>query len=109
MNMDIILNVLQILLYILLGGLAIWFKENAQLRDNAKVLIDEAEGLFTDSTKQGGKRFEWVVDKLVELLPAPIRVIIPRSMIEQIVQNIFDSMKSFAKKNLDAIVDKYTE
>ena len=109
MTMEIILRVLQVLLYVVLGGLVIWFKQNAKLRDKAKELINEAEDMFLDSTKQGGKRFDWVVDKLVELMPAPVRMIVPRSMIEQIVQNMFDTMKDFAKKTLDSEADKYTE
>lgn len=109
MTVEMILRVLQVLLYIVLGGLVIWFKQNAKLRDKAKELINEAEDMFLDSTKQGGKRFQWVVDKLMELMPAPIRLIIPRSMVEHIVQNIFDAMKDFAKKTLDAEVNRYTE
>lgn len=109
MNIDVILNVLQVLLYVVLGGIAIWFQTNTKLRDKAKNLIDEAETLFTDTTKAGGKRFEWVVDNLITLLPAPIRPFIPRAVVEQIVQSIFDAMKSYAQKTLDSIVDKCGE
>ena len=101
MNMNTILMILQIVLYVILGGLAIWFKQNVKLRTKVAELINKAEELYTDTTKAGGQKFEWVVNALYALLPKAMQVVIPRSMVETIVQNVFDQMKEFAKKTLD--------
>ena len=108
MNMNTILMILQIVLYVILGGLAIWFKQNVKLRTKVAELINKAEELYTDTTKAGGQKFEWVVNTLYALLPKAMQVVIPRSMVETIVQNVFDQMKEFAKKTLDNEAGKIT-
>lgn len=109
MNVEVILRVAQILIYIILGGLAIWFKSNDKLRSKVAEFINTAEGMFTDTTKAGGERFEWVVNALYGLFPKVLQTIIPKSFVETIVQNVFDQMKDFAKKNLDAAASNITE
>lgn len=101
MDMNTVLRVLQIVIYIVLGGLAIWFNQNAKLKTKVAEFINTAEEIYSDTTKAGGQKFEWVVNALYGLLPAAMQVIIPRSMVETIVQNVFDQMKEFAKKTLD--------
>ena len=90
---------------IIMGGSIAYYKSNAKLKGVVAELIAEAEQAF-DSTKSGGKRFAWVVNKLYELIPAPLKAIINKQMIEQIVQGTFDSMAAFAKTQLDKAVDK---
>lgn len=109
MDMNTILTILQIVLYVILGGLAIWFNQNAKLKSKVAELINKAEELYADTTKAGGQKFEWVVNALYALLPAAMQVIIPRSMVETIVQNVFDQMKEFAKKTLDKEAGKLTK
>ena len=53
MNMNTILMILQIVLYVILGGLAIWFKQNVKLRTKVAELINKAEELYTDTTNAG--------------------------------------------------------
>lgn len=109
MDYNTIMNILQILLYLILGGLAVWFKQNEKLKGKAVEYINTAESMYTDITKAGGQRFNWVVDSLYRLIPEPIRLIIPRSMIENIVQGVFDQMKAFAQKTLDDVSSKYAD
>lgn len=90
---------------IMMGGIIAYYKSNAKLNGVIAALITEAEQTF-DSAKSGGKRFEWVVNKLYELIPAPLKAVITRQVIEQIVQGTFDSMAAFAKTQLDRVVDK---
>lgn len=106
MNMEIIMTILQVLVYVVLGGLAFYYNKNAKLQKSVTELINTAESMYTDTTKAGGKRFEWVVDSLYNLLPAALRTIVPRSWIESLVQKVFDEMKDFAQKNLDAAMNK---
>lgn len=109
MDMNTILMILQIVLYVILGGLAIWFKQNAKLKTKVAEFINTAEEIYSDTTKAGGQKFEWVVNALYDLLPTAMQVIIPRSMIETIVQNVFDQMKEFAKKTLDNEAGKFSK
>jgi len=106
MDINTILAILQVILYVLLGGLAFYFNQNAKLQKKATELINTAEGMYIDTTKAGGKRFEWVVDSLYSLVPAVLKSFIPRSWIEVLVQTVFDEMKDFAQKNLDEAVKK---
>lgn len=106
MDINIILTIIQLLIYVILGGLAIWFRNNEKVKGKVVELINTAEGMYTDLTKAGGQRFEWVVNSLYSILPPIIRNIIPKTFIETIVQNVFDEMEDFAKKQLDKATDK---
>ena len=57
MEIAVIMNVLEILLYIVLGGLALWFKTNSKLNNAVNGLIAKAEEEFT-GFKQGNEKFQ---------------------------------------------------
>ena len=99
------ITIIETVALIVMGGIIAYYKSNAKLKGVVAELIAEAEQAF-DSTKSGGKRFAWVVNKLYELIPAPLKAIINKQMIEQIVQGTFDSMAAYAKTQLDRAVDK---
>lgn len=103
-----IINVIETVLFITIGGLAVYFKTNSKLFKKAGELINQAEEKFENKTE----RFDWCVDMLYSFLPAPLRVIfkyVPKPMVEQIIQNVFEDMKSFAKKRFDKITDDATD
>lgn len=108
MEMTIILGVIQVVLYILLGGLAIWFKTNSKLNKVVDSLIDKAEEEFT-GFKQGNEKFETVVNWIYELIPAVIKPFFPQVFVERLVQNAFDQITSFAQKQLNKTVDTVIE
>lgn len=108
MEVTVILGVVQVILYILLGGLALWFKTNGKLNKMVGALIDKAEEEFT-GFKQGNERFQAVVEWLYELIPTVLKPFFPQKFIEALVQNAFDQIASFAKKQLDKAVDEVTE
>ena len=99
------ITIIETVALIVMGGIIAYYKSTAKLKGVVAELIAEAEQAF-DSTKSGGKRFAWVVNKLYELIPAPLKAIINKQMIEQIVQGTFDSMAAYAKTQLDRAVDK---
>ena len=101
MNWELILKILITAGLVLLGGLSLYWKQNTKLQQQAGQLIGEAEKAFADTTKAGGQKFEWVVDALCRILPAPIRIFFPRSVISSIVQNAFDAIEAYAKTQLD--------
>lgn len=109
-------EIIKTILMIILGGLAIYFKCNAQLQKRiaeisakAITLIKEAEEMYADGTKQGGKRFEWVVNELYKLIPQPFNKIITKTMIAEIVQSTFDEVKEYTKIQLDKLTDTKEE
>lgn len=101
--MDIV-KIIEFIFILVFGGLSLYFKANSKLIAKASTLISEAEEKFTSKTE----KFDWCVDMLYSFLPAPLRVIfkyIPKPMVEQIIQNVFDDMKAFAKTKLDKATD----
>ena len=101
--MDIV-KIIEFIFILVFGGLSLYFKANSKLIAKASTLISEAEEKFTSKTE----KFDWCVDMLYSFLPAPLRVIfkyIPKPMVEQIIQNVFDDMKAFAKTKLDQATD----
>ena len=58
---------MRIVIYIctlLFGGLALWYQGNAKVSGRVATLIQRAEVLYSDWTKAGGVKFEWVVGQL---------------------------------------------
>lgn len=85
------------------GGLALWYQGNAKISGRVAALIRRAEELYSDLTKSGGVKFEWVVGQLYNLLPLAVRPFVPRKLIEQIVQTTFDAIEGYAKTQLDRL------
>ena len=104
MEMTVILGILQILLYIILGGLAIWFRTNGKLNNAVNGLIAKAEEEFT-GFKQGNEKFQAVSEWLYNLIPSVLKPFCPKSFIESLIQNAFDQSAAYAKQQLDKIVD----
>lgn len=115
-------EIVKSVLFIIAGGLIVYYKTNPKLKtESDKALewierlrgaaveyIDRAELEF-EGTKRGGEKFEWVVDKLYSLLPAAVKPFISREIVKDIVQSTFDLVQSYAKQQLDRLVDKVTE
>ena len=96
-----ILAIVRIVLYLVIGAAALYFQYNTKLNKKATEYINRAEELYKDSTKSGGTKFNWVVDKLYDLLPAPMRLVFTRETIAILVQRTFDEIQSYAVKQLD--------
>jgi len=108
-NLDMILQIALPLLAVILGALSAYFAENEKLQNGAIKYIAEAEEIYKDTTKAGGIKFAFVIDSLYNLVPAPLRIIITRNLIEGIVQSSFDSIEEYAKIQMDKAVNKYIE
>lgn len=109
MELTMILNIVQILAYVVLGGLTLYFKYNTKLNSRVAEFIKDAEQAFEDYTNSGNEKFNWVIDKLYALIPAPLNLIFTRDMIGGIVQRTFDEIEEYAKTQLDKAVDKVVE
>lgn len=120
MNTQEILSLIQSLIMLGCGGLALYFKFStkaqtkakeiqeliAQITAQAVVYIAEAEKDYKDTTQSGGKKFEQVVSKLYDLVPDELHGIITKEMISEIVQSTFDEIQEYVRLQLDNSIDK---
>lgn len=120
MNTQEILSLIQSLIMLGCGGLALYFKFStkaqtkakeiqeliAQITAQAVVYIAEAEKDYKDTTQSGGKKFEQVVSKLYDLVPNALHGIITKEMISEIVQSTFDEIQEYVRLQLDNSIDK---
>lgn len=112
MDSKMILEVVRVLVFVLFGGLSIYLQYNKKLQQKiaditaqAIILIKEAEFVYKDTTKAGGTKFKYVVDKLYNLVPKTLRVVITRETVEDIVQRTFDAVEEYAREQLDKATD----
>lgn len=115
-----ILSIIQTILGLILGGLALYFKFSvkaqtkaqqvqrviAEITASAVIYIRQAEENYKDTTQAGGKKFEEVVTKLYELVPDGLNSIITKEMISEIVQSTFNEIQEYVAAQLDSAVDK---
>lgn len=120
MNTQEILSLIQSLIMLGCGGLALYFKFStkaqtkakeiqeliAQITAQAVVYIAEAEKDYKDTTQSGGKKFEQVVSRLYDLVPDALHGIITKEMISEIVQSTFDEIQEYVRLQLDSSIDK---
>lgn len=115
MDYELIIEGLKFAAYLIIGGLALYFKHSAKAQTKGKqiqetianitakavIFIKEAEEEFKDTTEMGGEKFALVVARLHALVPEPLQVIITEEMIGNIVQRTFDEIEEYVKLQLD--------
>ena len=120
MNTQEILSLIQSLIMLGCGGLALYFKYSTKAKTKAKevqeliaqitaqavVYIAEAEKDYKDTAQSGGKKFEQVVSKLYDLVPDALHGIVTKEIISEIVQSTFDEIQEYVRLQLDNAVDK---
>ena len=109
MDTKLVLEIVRIALYVVIGFIAWYFKTNKKLQDKATAVINEAEYTYKDIAKSGGQKHQFSIDALYNYIPAPLKVIITKDMVANIVDNAFDSVELYAKQQLDKVVDKHTK
>lgn len=115
MNSEIFLEIIQYCGVLLLGGISLYLTYSQKAQEKAKqvqevlstvtakavIFIKEAEEKYKDTTNMGGTKFNEVVDRLYDLTPTPLQMIITREMIAEIVQSTFDQIEEYVKLQLD--------
>lgn len=109
MTPDMIINIIRVIAYVVLGGLALYFKTNTKLKSFANDYIAEAEKVYKDVTKAGGTKMNYVIDKLYELVPTYMKPFFPRELVHAIVQNAFDKIEDYTKLALDRATEFVAE
>lgn len=91
------------------GGLSLWYRQNAAIQSKVSEFIAEAEERYKKLTKSGGIKFEWVAYRIYQMIPSAIRPLVPRSVIDSIIQKTFDAMQEYAVQQLDRMADEITK
>ncbi len=101
MDTQTILSILTIvgLILIFLIYLA-WEIKKKGLKEVAVTYIIKAEDMF--SKGQNRQKMEYVIKKVIAMLPVPLQLFITEETVENFVQNIFDTVK----KALDYVPKK---
>ena len=105
MSVELMIEILKIIGYILLGGLSLYLKTKENLKEKACCVITEAETKYQDMTNAGEAKFEYAIDKLYAQIPAVFKPFMTRTMIGTIVQTVFESVESYARLRLDKLAD----
>lgn len=99
-------EIIMTVLAIVFGGLSLYISARKNILDAVEGYINEAEDTFKDATKAGGSKFEWVVDRIMSIIPVALKPFISRALVEATVQKVFDIMESYAAKQADKFVNK---
>lgn len=77
-----------------------WQIKKKGLRQFAVDFIVKAEDMFNQGDNEG--KLNYVIDKVIALIPAPLNFFITREAVKAFVQSVFDSVK----KALDYVPSK---
>lgn len=119
MDLSQILQVLETIGILVIGGFGYYFKQSAKVKKKAAeveqciasimadvvLYIKQAEEDYKDVSHAGGQKFEQVVNKLYELVPDALHSFITKEMIEDMVQNTFEEMEKYVAIQLDKVTD----
>ena len=85
---DIAIVVIAILAFILY---LVWQIKKKGLRATAVDLIVKAEDMFKQGDNEN--KLNYVIDKIIVLIPAPLSFFITREAVREFIQTIFDEVK----------------
>ena len=106
MDMNLILEIIKVAGYIILGGLAIYFKTNGKLNKHVDEAIAEAEKEYEDATDVSSDKLQYAIDFIYGKFPLVVQKFIPRSMIEDVIESTLEQVQKYAKTELDKTIDK---
>lgn len=78
----------------------VWKIKKSGLKEFATEMIIKAEDMYKKG--QNEEKINYVIDKIITILPAPLQIFITRETIRNFVQNVFDNIK----KALDYVPKK---
>ncbi len=119
MEMNTLIEMLQWIATILLGGISLYLRYSIKAKTKAKeiqeviaeitakavIFIKEAEENYKDTTNSGGVKFNEVVSKLHAIVPVALQGIVTKEMIADIVQSTFDQIEEYVKLQLDKAIE----
>ena len=101
MNLQMFLGVIIIVILVVIFAIwLIWQIKKKGLKQFATEMIVKAEDMFKKG--ENLNKLNFVIDKVIEMLPKPLQFFITREAVEKFVQNLFDTVK----KALDYVPKK---
>ena len=97
-----IINIVLVVLCAAAYGVQLYFKTRGSVFESASQLISEIES----SGWLGAEKMAFVVSKLFELIPAPLKTVFTESRLQELAQQVFDNMKQYALERAKAMDDK---
>ena len=104
MDKSVILNIVLIVLCAALYGLRLYFKTKGSVFEAASQFIAEIES----SGLVGPEKMAYVVSRLFALIPIPLKSIFTESRLQEIAQEVFDTMKEYALRKNTGMAKLYT-
>lgn len=101
MDIQTILSIVIVVAFVLVFLIYIfWQIKKKGLRTFAVSCIVRAEDMYKKGDNQ--KKLDYVIDKIIAILPIPLNIFITRDLVQDFVQSVFDSVK----KALDYVPKK---
>jgi hypothetical protein len=92
MNTQLILEIAVIVLLVIVFIIwLVWQIKKKGLKEFTIDMIIKAEDMYEKG--QNDEKFDYVVEKVIALLPKPFNLLISTTMVENLVQNVFDGLK----------------
>lgn len=99
-----IINIVLIVLCAAVYGVTLYFKTRGSATEAAEQLIAEIE----QSGLLGKDKMAFVVSRLVEMIPFPLRSVFTVARLQELAQEVFDNMKRYALEYLSRLDSKDT-
>ena len=96
-NWDVVLTILAGACTLLAAFIGYYLYIKRIIESEVPDAINGAE----DTGKPGAEKFQEAVDTVYSVIPAVIRPFITRTLIETLVQEVFDKMEEYARKQLN--------
>ena len=104
--MEMAMEILKYVFMALFGAIALYFKSSAALKQLAGEFVAEAENEYKGISKAGGEKFEWVVNKIYEVMPTGLKMFISKSAVETAVQRAWEMAEQYATVAADKFVQE---
>ena len=102
-------QIIMTILTVVFGFLSIYVKTRTNVVEKATEAINCAETAYRDYTNVSSKKMEFAIDWVMQYVPAPLKLIFTRELVEKIIQAVFDEVQEFATKQLDKIVNRESD
>lgn len=96
-NWEIVLTILASLCTVVALFISYYFYIKRKIEAEVPGAINGAE----DTGMSGEEKFKEAVDTIYGLIPVAVRPFITRSLVETLVQEVFDKMEEYARKQLE--------
>jgi F0F1-type ATP synthase membrane subunit a len=92
MNTQLIIQITVVALVVIVFGLWLfWQIKKKGLKGFVTEIIIEAEDTFEEG--KNSEKMNFVIDKVIALIPMPLSLFITRETVQDFIQKIFDSIK----------------